>query len=102
MIDVRPNVIHEGQMQRAIYIVILVIALTAAVRAQTVPAQLTGLITDASGGVIPNAEVTATNLETGVKVHRSSNNLGFYTITDLEPGTYQLQVQRTGFRTVVQ
>ncbi|HLJ16904.1 MAG TPA: TonB-dependent receptor [Bryobacteraceae bacterium] len=73
-----------------------------AVRAQTVPAQLTGVVTDVSGAIIPNAEVTATNIQTGVKTHRSTNNLGLYTITDLEPGIYQVQVQKTGFRTVVQ
>jgi hypothetical protein len=71
------------------------------VRAQTVPAQLTGTVTDASHAAIPDAVVTATNIHTGVKVHRPTNSLGLYTITDLEPGTYQLQVQKDGFRTFV-
>ena len=78
------------------------IACLSAVWAQSVPAQLTGVVTDASGAIVPAAEVMAANTQTGVKVHRSTNDLGFYTITDLEPGVYRLQVQKPGFRTLVQ
>ncbi len=70
--------------------------------AQTVPAQLTGIVTDVSGAVVPEAEVIATNTQTNVKIHRLTNSLGFYTIIDLVPGTYQLQVQKSGFRSAVE
>ncbi|HJZ80144.1 MAG TPA: carboxypeptidase-like regulatory domain-containing protein, partial [Pyrinomonadaceae bacterium] len=61
-----------------------------------------GVITDATGAVIPGATVTATNLATGVKTIRQTTGAGFYVLTPLPPGEYTVAVSATGFRPLEQ
>jgi hypothetical protein len=70
--------------------------------AQTTNASITGIITDAQGGVIPNASVTATNTSTGVSRTVTTNEAGVYTISPLIPGNYELKITNAGFKTKVQ
>ncbi len=70
--------------------------------AQTTNASITGLVTDAQGGVVPNATVTATNTGTGVSRSVTTNEAGSYTISPLIPGTYELKMTTSGFKTKVQ
>jgi len=63
---------------------------------------LTGTITDSTGAVVVGAEVTVTNVDTGVKRSAMSNESGFYTVPLLPPGAYDVQVQLSGFRKVEQ
>jgi hypothetical protein len=72
------------------------IAWTQDASAQT--ARVTGIITDATAGVLPGADVTAANAQTGVSSSVVSNRLGEYTIAFLQPGTYRVEVQLAGFR----
>ena len=66
--------------------------------AQTTAAQITGRITDASGGVIVGARVVAANVGTGALRETVSNETGNYTVPLLEPGSYSLSVRKDGFR----
>ncbi|MGH9632287.1 MAG: carboxypeptidase regulatory-like domain-containing protein, partial [Bryobacteraceae bacterium] len=68
--------------------------------AQAPTAELTGTIRDASGAVVPAAEVSATNEETGLTRTVGSNDLGFYTVPLLPPGLYRMSVRKEGFRSV--
>ena len=61
-----------------------------------------GVITDATGAVIPGATVTATNVATGVKTTRQTTSAGFYVLTPLPPGEYSVAVAATGFKPLVQ
>jgi hypothetical protein len=61
-----------------------------------------GVITDATGAVIPVATVTATNVATGVKATRQTTAAGLYVLTPLPPGEYKVQVSATGFQSLVQ
>ena len=63
--------------------------------------EMTGLVTDAQGGVIPGAEVTATNEETGVVTGTLTNDVGWYTISGLIPGPYRVEAALEGFKTGV-
>lgn len=60
---------------------------------------INGTVRDASAAVVPGAQVTLTNTETGVKVQRETNESGFYVFVNLTPGTYALAVQAKGFST---
>jgi hypothetical protein len=62
---------------------------------------ITGVVTDATGAVVPNARVTVTNTATGVSSHSVTSSSGTYTITDLIPGTYTVQIELEGFQTSV-
>jgi carboxypeptidase family protein len=61
-----------------------------------------GVVTDATGAVIPGATVTATNVATGVKTERLTAEAGLYVITPLPPGEYKVSASIAGFRPVVQ
>ena len=70
------------------------------VSAQTVTGTMSGQVRDASGAVMPNVKVIARNEQTGALREASSNDDGYYLITFLPIGSYQVSVAVTGFRTV--
>ncbi len=61
-----------------------------------------GRITDPNGAVIPNANVAATNVATGVVTKSTTTGAGVYVISPVAPGTYTVQVSAPGFQTVQQ
>jgi Carboxypeptidase regulatory-like domain/TonB dependent receptor len=65
-------------------------------------AGMTGTITDSSGAVVPNANVTVTNIATSVADKTVSNSAGTYSFKGLPPGKYKLTVEAAGFKTGVQ
>jgi len=85
-----------------VFILVLVSLCWLAPSAQAqVRGTFTGLVTDPTGAVVPNATVTATNEGTGVATPRPTNGEGFYTIPDLQPGFYTLRAEAQGFKTFV-
>jgi len=70
--------------------------------AQVAGATLTGTVTDSSGATLPNAQVTITDVATGVTRTVSSNAAGLYTAPNLLPGSYEVKVVATGFKTQVE
>jgi hypothetical protein len=63
---------------------------------------LSGTITDASGAMIPEAEVTAKQTSTGLERTTKTNSNGFYSLPALRAGDYQVRVQANGFQRVEQ
>lgn len=61
--------------------------------------EFTGAVEDASGAVITGATVTATNTQTGQTRPVQTNAAGSYSLPYLVPGTYDLQVETSGFKT---
>ena len=51
-----------------------------------------GTLTDASGAVVPQATVTATNVATGVTTVRQPTAAGLYVLSPLPPGDYNINV----------
>ena len=76
----------------------LVLANLPSLSAQNNTARLTGTIIDSSGGAVVAAEVSVTNMETGIKWVTSSNDSGIYQIPLLQPGTYRVVVRKEGFK----
>jgi hypothetical protein len=70
--------------------------------AQVTGATLSGTITDPSGGVIPNAMVSAKNTATGVTREVTTDTTGFYLVPNLLPGSYEVTVTSPGFSTARQ
>lgn len=62
---------------------------------------MSGTVTDSTGGVVPNATVTATNDATNVSKTATTNSVGSYAFTDLIPGIYTVKVEAPGFQTSV-
>src|SRR5437870_13210826 len=80
---------------------LVVLAVTggmAAVFAQTPTGQITGRIIDPTGAVIPFADITVVNPDTGLVRKTASNETGYFTASPLPPGEYRISVQKQGFR----
>lgn len=60
---------------------------------------LTGSVRDASGAVVPNAELTLTLTKTGSSYKAISNGRGLFTFPALNPGSYTLSASAASFRT---
>jgi hypothetical protein len=69
--------------------------------AQTITGDIGGTVTDPSGAVLVGAEVTATNISTGVANTVRTNQDGIYSIRFLPIGTYKVAIKESGFTTEV-
>ena len=70
---------------------------TSSLQAQQTLGGITGEVTDASGGVIPNVTVTITHEETSVTRNTRTNDQGAYTFVNLPIGTYTLTYTADGY-----
>ena len=69
---------------------------------QQTTGQLNGTVTDSSGAVLTNAQVSARNPETGLQRTATTGGSGDYVIALLPAGNYDVRVQAQGFATAVQ
>ena len=85
-----------------VLLALLVVCTTAVVDAtQDFRGAIVGRITDASGARLPGATVTATNVATNVGSTATTDNDGGYSILYLQPGTYKLTIELSGFKKLV-
>ena len=63
--------------------------------------EITGIVTDPSGAVLPDAKVTATDAATNVSTIATTNGSGNYALLYLVPGIYTLRVEHAGFKELV-
>src|SRR5579871_1528446 len=61
-------------------------------------ATVTGVVTDSAGAVMPGVVVTIRNVETNIARNMVTNTDGYFTVTNLPPGSYELLAERQGFR----
>jgi hypothetical protein len=71
-------------------------------QAQAFSASLRGFVYDNTGAVVPAATVTLSNPEKGFTQTLATQPDGTYAFTLLRPATYNLKVEKAGFRTYVQ
>jgi hypothetical protein len=64
--------------------------------------QISGLVKDESGGVIPGATITATHTQTGTVRTAITDGTGYYVFTALTPGLYEIVVELQGFKKFMQ
>ena len=62
-------------------------------------AQLSGVVSDSSGGVIPGAKVTLTDEGTGVASTLNTDERGIFVFTGIRPSTYTISVSAPGLNT---
>ena len=73
-----------------------------ALRAQSTNASISGRVTDPSKALIADAEITAVNAGTNFPYKIKTNVSGEYYLTNLPPGRYRLEVEKTGFRKLIE
>ncbi len=66
---------------------------------QAITGTVVGTVRDVSGAVVPNTRVLAKNTDTNVVFSAISGSDGNYTIPNVQPGTYDISAQMTGFST---
>lgn len=62
---------------------------------------ITGLVTDPTGAVVPDATVKATDTRTTVSTTVKSSSAGYYRVGAVPPGVYRLEATKAGFKTAV-
>ena len=62
---------------------------------------ISGLVTDASGAIIPGAAVTAMGSATGTKLTAVTSAAGIYSFVSLSPGKYDVSASQKGFETTI-
>src|SRR5262245_16282190 len=91
---------HRQKMYR-LFGVLISILICSAAWAQTT-AQMSGTIKDQTGAVLPGAEVTVTQTDTGLTRNAVTDETGSYVLTNLPVGPYKFEAALPGFRTYVQ
>lgn len=66
--------------------------------AQSDLGRISGFVKDPSGATVPNAKVTVRNNNGGVDRQATTNESGYYVITNVPPGLYTMTVEASGFQ----
>ena len=82
-------------------VVICLFLITVSAFGQAGTSTITGTVIDPAGAVIAGASVEAKNSQTGVVYPGVSTNTGNYSLSQLPPGTYELDVTVPGFKKYV-
>ena len=67
--------------------------------AQTISGFISGTVTDPSGAVVPGAQIKLANEANGLQRDGVTSESGGYSFVSVQPGTYSLSVEHTGFKT---
>jgi hypothetical protein len=85
-----------------VFLLLLFLLVPTVLFAQRTTASISGTIMDASGAVIPDVSVSATEISTGAITTARTNSAGFYLLTNLAPGKYRLRAEKAGFQSYIQ
>ncbi|MCC7176566.1 MAG: carboxypeptidase regulatory-like domain-containing protein [Bryobacterales bacterium] len=70
--------------------------------AQEFRGRVQGLVTDQSQAIVPGANVTLTNVNTQVRTVRQTNDAGLYRFDNVDPGSYTVAIEASGFSRFLQ
>jgi Carboxypeptidase regulatory-like domain len=81
------------------YLVVLsaLLFLASVAFAQTYRGTIRGLVTDQTNSALPGATVTLLNTQTGISSTKQTDSSGIYVFDYVDPGTYQISIDATGF-----
>jgi len=78
---------------------ILCLGLSATLSAQVLPVgSVDGTVKDPTGSAMPGVNITLKNVETGVSSTATTNETGYYFFRLVNPGTYEVSAEKTGFK----
>jgi hypothetical protein len=85
----------------ALFSLVLAFALPKRACAQVVGATISGTVVDSSGAKVAGADITVTNVGTGITTTTSTKAEGVFGVPNLQPGNYEVSVAAKGFSTLV-
>ena len=91
-----------SRVLRGCSIGVVMLFLTSVIAYGQATAQLSGRVTDESGGVLPGVSVTVVQTDTGFTRTTVTDDSGAYVLPNLPLGPYRLEVMLAGFRTYAQ
>jgi hypothetical protein len=93
--------LHGPALTALALAVVVALTMPSKASAQAVTGTLLGNVTDSSGGAVPGATVTATEVQTNVSRSVVSNESGYYIFSSLQNGTFEVSAELQGFKKVV-
>src|SRR3984885_14060423 len=82
--------------------VLALILMTAGpVRAQVSSGSISGSVTDATGSLVPDVAITATNVDTKEQFNTKTDSAGLFQLNSLAIGNYDVELTKQGFKKVV-
>ena len=96
----RNQMVRFGYLALAFLCLVLASAKNAA--AQVDEGAIAGIVTDSTGAVVPNAAVTVTNTDVGLKLQGTTNGAGEFTFSPVRIGHYSVSVTAPGFEKTTQ
>jgi hypothetical protein len=87
---------------RVLFALLLVLLAAGGARAQSGRGAIGGIVADTSGGVVPQADVSAVNEQTGVVTATHANDEGLYALLNLPVGVYTVEFRKDGWTSFVQ
>src|SRR5580704_192121 len=77
----------------------VLLSITCAAAQSSTTGKVVGTVTDASGAIVPKAEVQLVNTDTNAAASSITDDSGGYVFPSVQPGPYKITVKMTGFRT---
>lgn len=65
------------------------------------PGQVGGIVADASGALVPNADVTINNVQTGATFNTKTDSVGRWLFSNIQPGAVKVKISASGFKDMV-
>jgi len=87
-----------GVLASVLFVLLVLFGIAAPVRAQLYTGSITGVVSDPTGALIPDADVTLLDTEKGFTFTAKTDSKGRYLFRAVPPGTYNLTVKATGFK----
>src|ERR1700730_6066423 len=98
--DIVGHVVKKTVIRHVVFLSAALLCLPLLALAQD--ASIVGTVTDPSGSVVPDVQITITNLETGLTHTIKTNDAGQYVVPDLHVGHYTVRAAASGFKAAEQ
>src|SRR5450432_808018 len=82
---------------RALALALVLPLVTSLAFAQSDQGSISGFVKDPSGAIVPKAKIAVKN-ESGLERQGTSNDSGYYTVTNIPPGMYTIRAEVAGFK----
>jgi hypothetical protein len=90
---------HRFNIRTLLMVIVCLLVTATSILAQSDTSSISGTVTDVSGALVPDAQITIHNNATLADRTIASNENGAFTLTNLAPGDYSVRATKSGFQT---